>query len=80
MCKIKLLMRMLIINPRRACAARATVYTWFVRVPVCLCVDAYSRTTGCKVAYKVYKRVQIYEGLNIKKEILLKRLRSGDME
>ena len=31
-----------------------------IRVSVCLCVDAYSRTTGCKAAYKLYKRVQIY--------------------
>ena len=53
--------------------------TWFVRASVCLCVDAYSGTTGYEAAYELYKRVQIYEGLNIKKAILLKRLRWGDI-
>ena len=42
-----------------------------------LSVDAYSGTTGYEVAYELYKRVQIYESLNNKKAILLKRLRSG---
>ena len=36
-----------IINPRRACTARVAVYSWFV----CLCVDAYSGTTGYEAAY-----------------------------
>ena len=31
---------------------------------VCLSVDAYSGTTGYEAAYELYKRVQIYEGLN----------------
>ena len=35
------------INPRRACAARVTV----VGLSVCLCVDAYSGTTGYEAAY-----------------------------
>ena len=52
---------------------------YLVCVFVCLSVDAYSCTTGYKAAYELYKRVQIYEGLKIKKAILLKRLRSGDM-
>ena len=46
---------------------------------VCLSVDAYSGTTGYEAAYELYKRVRIYKGLNNKKAILLKRLRSGDM-
>ena len=37
--------------------------TWFVRVSVCLSVDAYSGTTGYEAAYELYKRVQIYKGL-----------------
>ena len=52
---------------------------YLVCVFVCMSVDAYSCTTGYEAAYELYKRVQIYEGLNIKKAILLKRLRSGDM-
>ena len=48
-------------------------------VSVCLSVDAYSGTTGYEAAYEIYKQVQIYKGLNIKKAILLKRLRSEDM-
>ena len=50
--------------------------TRFVRVSVSLSVDAYSGTTGYEAAYELYKRVQIYKGLNNKKAILL---RSGDM-
>ena len=38
---------------------------------VCLSVDAYSGTTGNEAAHELYKRVQIYEGLNNKKAILL---------
>ena len=56
--------------------------TCSVCLSVCLLylsVDAYSRTTGYKVAYELYKRVQIYEGLNNKKAILLKLLHSEDM-
>ena len=68
-----------VINPRRACAARVTVLGLSLCLSVCLCVDAYSGTTGYEAAYELYKRVQIYEGLNNKKVILLKRLRSGDM-
>ena len=45
--------------------------TWFVRLSVCLSVDAYSGNTGYEAAYKLYKRVQIYKGLNINKAILL---------
>ena len=51
------LMTIPVIDPRRACAVRVTV----LGLCVCLSVDAYSRTTGYKVAYKLYKRVQ---GLN----------------
>ena len=36
-----------------------------VCLSVCLSVDAYSGTTGYKAAYELYKRVQIYKGLNI---------------
>ena len=45
------------INLRRACAARVTV----------VCLSTPSRTTGYEAAYELYKRVQIYEGLNNKK-------------
>ena len=68
-----------VINPRRACAARVTVLGLSVCLSVCLSVDAYSGTTGYKAAYELYKRVQIYKGLKNYKAILLKRLRSGDM-
>ena len=46
--------------------------TWFVRVSVCLSVNAYSGTTGYEAAYELYKRVQIYRGLKNYKAILLK--------
>ena len=63
-----------VINHLCACAARVTV----LGLSVCLSVDAYSGTTGYEAAYELCKQVQIYEGLNNKKAILLKRLRSGD--
>ena len=37
---------------------------------VCLSVNAYSGTTGYEAAYELYKRVQIYEGLNKKGDSL----------
>ena len=55
----------IIINPRRACAARVTVLRVSVCLSVCLSVDAYSGTTGYEAAYELYKRVQIYKGLKI---------------
>ena len=36
----------LIVNPRRACAARVTVVGLSVCLSVCVSVDAYSGTTG----------------------------------
>ena len=37
----------ILINPRRACAAKITV----VGLSVCVCVDAYSGNTGYEAAY-----------------------------
>ena len=64
-----------IINPRRACAARVTV----VVLCVCLSVYDYSRTTGYEVAYERYQQLQCYKGKKNNVAILLKRLRSRDM-
>ena len=60
-----------IINPRRAYAARVTV--------VVLCVYDYSRTTGYEAAYEPYQQLQCYKGKKKYVAILLKRLRSRDM-
>ena len=48
--------------------------TWFVCLSVCLCVDAYSGTTGHEAAYKGYQWLQNYVSLKNKTAILLKRL------
>ena len=69
----------LIINPRRACAARVTVVGLCVCLSVCLSVDDYSRTTGYEAAYERYQQLQCYKGMKINVAILLKRLRSRDM-
>ena len=66
-----------IINPRRACAARVTVVV--LCVCVCVCVYNYSRTTGYEAAYERYQQLQCYKGKKINVAILLKRLRSRDM-
>ena len=63
----------LLINPRRACAARVTV------VSVCLSVQTKSRTTGYEGAYGRYQQIQCYKGRKKNVAILLKRLRSRDM-
>ena len=51
----------LVINPRRACAARVTVLGLCicVSVSVCVCVSVstYSRTTGTKPAHERYQRL-----------------------
>ena len=65
----------IIINPRRACAARVTV----VVLCVCLSVSIYSRTTGYEAAYERYQQLQCYKGRKSNVAILLKRLRSRDM-
>ena len=73
----------ILINPRRACAARVTVVGLCVRLSVCLSVclfvDDYSRTTGYEVAYERYQQLQCYKGMKKYVAILLKRLRSRDM-
>jgi len=50
--------RAVLINPRRACAARVTVLGLCVCVSVCLCVcvsvSTYSRPTGTKPAHQRY--------------------------
>ena len=62
----------IVVNPRRACAARVTVL-------VCLSVDAYSGTTGYEAANKRNQRLQNHKWVKTKKAIFQKRLRSGDM-
>ena len=51
----------IVINPRRACAARVTVVglcvCLSVCLSVCLCVDDYSRTTGYEAAYERYQQL-----------------------
>ena len=69
----------IIINPRRACAARVTVVVLCVCVSVCVCVYDYSRTTGYEAAYERYQQLQCYKGKKNNVAILLKPLRSGDM-
>ena len=64
----------ILINPRRACAARVTV----VVLSVCLCTF-YSRTTGYETAYERYQQLQCYKRKKNNVAILLKPLRSGDM-
>ena len=72
-----------VINPRRACAARVTVVVLcvclFVCLSVCLSVYDYSRTTGYEAAYERYQQLQCYKGKKNNVGILLKRLRSRDM-
>ena len=73
----------LVINPRRACAARVTVVVLCVCLSVCLSVclfvHDYSRTTGYEAAYERYQHLQCHKGTKYKQGILLKRLRSRDM-
>ena len=68
---------LIIINPRRACAARVTVVV--LCLSVCLFVSDYSRTTGYEAAYERYQQIQCYKGRKNNVAILLKRLRSRDM-
>ena len=69
----------MLINPRRACAARVTVVGLCVCLSVCLSVDDYSRTTGYEADYERYQQLQCYKGMKSNVAILLKRLRSRDM-
>ena len=73
----------IVINPRRACAARVTVVVLCVCPSaclfVCLFVSIYSRTTGYEAAYERYQQLQCYKGRKNNVAILLKRLRSRDM-
>ena len=69
----------LVINPRRACAARVTVVVLCVCLSVCLFVSDYSRTTGYEVAYERYQQIQCYKSRINNVAILLKWLRSRDM-
>ena len=52
-----------VINPRHACTARVTVVGLSVCLSVCLCVDAYSGTTGYGVANERYQRLHNYPNL-----------------
>ena len=69
----------ILVNPRRACAARVTVVVLCVCLSVCLSVSIYSRTTGYEAAYERYQQLQCYKGRKNNVAILLKRLRSRDM-
>ena len=69
--------QLVLINPRRASAARVTVVV--LCVCVCVCVYDYSRTTGYEAAYERYQQLQCYEGKKNNVAILLKRLRLRDM-
>ena len=53
----------IIINPRRACAARVTVVVLCVCLSVCLFVSYYSRTTGYEAVYERYQQLQCYKGM-----------------
>ena len=64
-----------LINPRRACAARVTLYRRSVCVSVCLSVCLFSATVRNKAANKRYQRVQRYTGLIKKMAIFVKILR-----
>ena len=69
----------LIINPRRACAARVTVVVLSFCLSVCLSVRASSSTTGYEAANEWHQRVVNDEKININVAIFPKRLRSRDM-
>ena len=71
--------QLVLINPRRVCAARVTVVVLCVCLSVCLFVYDYSRTTGYEAAYERYQQIQCYKGRKNNVAILLKRLRSRDM-
>ena len=49
--------------------------SWFV----CVCVNAYSGTTGYEAVYYRYQRLQNYASLKNKRAIFLKRLCWRDM-
>ena len=63
-----------IVNPRRACAARVTVLS--VSQSVSVSVHDYSRTAGNEAASERYQQLQRNKRSKIKKAILLKRRRS----
>ena len=48
----------ILVNPRRACAARVTVLGLSVRLSVCLSLYLYSRTTGNEAVRERYTRLQ----------------------
>ena len=52
----------MLINPRRACAARVTVVVLCVCLSVCVSVYDYSRTTGYEAAYERYQQLQVLQG------------------
>ena len=69
--QLSLVCCVVVINPRRACAARVTA---------CLSVCyRYSGTTGYKAAKERYQRPQCYVGMDLKKAIFPKLLRSKVM-
>ena len=65
-----------VINPRRACAARVTVLGLSVSQSVCVSVYDYSRTAGNEAASERYQQLQRNKRSKIKLAILLIRRRS----
>ena len=68
-------LRQLVVNPRRACAARVTV----LGLCVCVSVTTFSAATRNETAKKRYQRVQCHTGFILKMAILVKMLRSKVM-
>ena len=64
--------QLLVINPRRACAARVTVVVLCVCLSVCLSVYDYSQTSGYEAAHERYQQLQCYKGKKKDVAILLK--------
>ena len=80
MCKYNYnLCTFILINPRRARAARVTVVVLCVCLSVCLSTTILGLYTGYEAAYERYQHLQCHKGMKITLAILLKRLRSRDM-
>ena len=69
----------IIINPRRACAARVTVVVLSFCLSVCLSVTTFSAATRNKTANKRYWWVQCHTGFILKIAVFVKMLRSRVM-
>ena len=67
---------MMLVNPRRACAARVTVLGPQVFLSVCLSVTMFSATTRNETTKERYQKVQHYTGLILNLAIFVKAMRS----